>query len=126
MGLYQFNSHEIEISGMVHPNYRRRGIFTELVKAAKEEIRQRGVSKLIYMNQKGSASGQLFLEALGAIYTFSEYWMKIDEIERPLPHMTAVCFKMDEAEMLESMTKRWDAGGNTLLNLMASLSVRSR
>ncbi|MHB1685055.1 MAG: GNAT family N-acetyltransferase, partial [Bacilli bacterium] len=70
LGLYQFNSHEIEISGMVHPAYRRKGIFSALLSAAKQEVRQRGISKLIFINEMNSASGKSFLESLGAKYTF--------------------------------------------------------
>ncbi len=31
LGIYQFQSTEAEISGMVHPKHRRKGIFTRLV-----------------------------------------------------------------------------------------------
>ncbi len=124
LGLYQFNSHEIEISGMVHPAHRRKGIFSALLSAAKQEVRQRGISKLIFINETNSASGKSFLESLGATHTFSEYWMKMTQIKLPqmkhpihlrpatsedigvVAHMTAVCFDMNEAELLETMTKK--------------------
>ena len=76
LGLYQFNNQEIEISGMVHPEHRRRGVFFELLSAAKPEIHQRRIAKLIFINEKQSTSGKFFLESLGARYSFSEYWMK--------------------------------------------------
>ncbi|MHB1630350.1 MAG: GNAT family N-acetyltransferase [Bacilli bacterium] len=125
LGLYQFNSHEIEISGMVHPAHRRKGIFSALLSAAKQEVRQRGISKLIFINETNSASGKSFLESLGAKCAFSEYSMKMTQIKLPqmkhpiqlrpamsedigvVAHMEAVCFDGNEAELLETMTKQW-------------------
>jgi GNAT superfamily N-acetyltransferase len=77
LGLYCFHSTEAEISGMVHPDYRRRGVFTSLVQAVKEECRRRGVPKLIFICQHRSVSGKAFLQALGAEYAFSEHWMEM-------------------------------------------------
>lgn len=79
LGIYQFHSKEVEISGMVHPQYRRKGIFGELVRAAVQGCMLRGVSKLIFICSHGSSSGKAFLESLGAQYSFSEYWMQLDE-----------------------------------------------
>jgi ribosomal protein S18 acetylase RimI-like enzyme len=78
LGLYSFNSSEVEISGMVHPNHRRLGIFSALVEAAKHACMEREIPKLLFICQNGSASGKAFLEALGAEYSFSEYRMEMD------------------------------------------------
>jgi ribosomal protein S18 acetylase RimI-like enzyme len=111
---------------MVHPNYRRQGVFSELLAEAKKEIQHRGISKLVFINERSSSPGKLFLESLGAQYTFSEYWMKMLQLKLPnmrhpivlrsstlhdtkvVAHMTAVCFNKDESELLETMTKRWE------------------
>lgn len=77
LGVYQFNQHEVEISGMVHPSSRRQGIFSALVRAAMSEIKRRGISKLIFINAQTSVSGREFLLRLGAEYSFSEYWMQL-------------------------------------------------
>lgn len=75
LGIYCFRSTEAEISGMVHPEYRRKGIFSKLVNAAKEECARRKVPQLIFICQGDSVSGKAFLESLGSTYSFSEYWM---------------------------------------------------
>ncbi|SEC23433.1 GNAT family N-acetyltransferase [Paenibacillus sp. GP183] len=77
LGIYSFNSKEAEISGMVHPDYRRRGIFQELTDAAVKACRRRSIPKLIFICPRTSASGKAFLDALGAAYSFSEYRMEM-------------------------------------------------
>lgn len=75
LGMYLFDSTEAEINGMVLPRYRRRGIFSNLVKAAEEECGRRGIPRLLFICERTSDSGKAFLEKLGAAYSFSEYWM---------------------------------------------------
>jgi ribosomal protein S18 acetylase RimI-like enzyme len=64
-----------EIMGMVHPDYRRRGIFSSLLAAAKEECRQRDVRKLILVCEHCSQSGFSFVHAIKAQHEYSEHEM---------------------------------------------------
>lgn len=64
-----------EMTGMVHPDYRRRGIFTALLATAKEECRERGILELILVCEESSRSGQTFVAAVGAHCDTSEYLM---------------------------------------------------
>lgn len=84
LAIYSFLSTEVEISGMVHPEARRRGIFNQLVQRAMEVCSQREVPKLIFINERGSESGKAFLSKLGAAYSFSEYVMELKEQVIPL------------------------------------------
>lgn len=77
LGLYQFLSSEVEVSGMVHPQYRRQGIFGKLVRAAQEECIRRNTGKLIFICERRSDSGRAYAESAGARYNFSEYWMQL-------------------------------------------------
>jgi ribosomal protein S18 acetylase RimI-like enzyme len=79
LGMYSFNSNEVEISGMVHPDYRRLGIFQELTEAAMKACRRRSIPKLILICSRSSVSGRAFLDALGSTYSFSEYRMEMVE-----------------------------------------------
>ncbi|TXK73405.1 GNAT family N-acetyltransferase [Paenibacillus sp. N3.4] len=79
LAIYCFLSTEVEISGMVHPDSRRQGLFSQLSKAAIEECRRREIPKLIFINERGSHSGKAFLSSLGAQYGFSEYVMDLQE-----------------------------------------------
>src|SRR5947209_18831686 len=47
LALFSFNAKEAEISGMVHPDYRHRGIFTKLLSAASDEWQHSRVPKLL-------------------------------------------------------------------------------
>lgn len=79
LGLYYFTLSEAELSGMVHPDHRRKGIFRLLVEQAREACMSRGFPQMIFMNQRGSISGKAFLEQYGAVYHLSEYWMELEK-----------------------------------------------
>jgi len=66
---------EKELTGMVHPDFRRQGIFTTLFTAAKEKLQQRGVQKLIFVCEHKSESGRAFLATTGAELAFAEHEM---------------------------------------------------
>src|SRR5258708_13832324 len=51
---------ERELTGMVRPGYRRKGIFSQLFAAAKEEYQRLGVRKLILVVDQSSPAGQTF------------------------------------------------------------------
>ncbi len=118
LALFSFNSKEAEISGMVHPAYRRRGIFTTLLSAAQEECQCRRVPKLLLIVQHISRSGQAFAVSLHPGYDHTEYRMALQEAgvlsafntqlhfrrasleDAPmLAHITAVSFDIDEKEI---------------------------
>ena len=85
LGLYDIDkkANEIEITGMVHPKYRRRGIFTELFEAAKIECSNRDPKNLLLISEKSSVAGAGFINTTDAIYTFSEYRMRFEGSEVP-------------------------------------------
>jgi len=75
LNVSSYGSQEKELTGMVHPAYRHRGIFRALLTAAKEECLRRGVQKLILICEFASRSGQAFVAAIGAHHEFSEHEM---------------------------------------------------
>ncbi len=76
--LDSFGSEEKELQGMVHPDYRRKGIFSRLVAATKEAGVQHGVQRLIFVVERAAQSGQHFVAAIGAQYDFSEHEMVLE------------------------------------------------
>lgn len=81
--LFSFNSQEGEISGMVHPAYRRRGIFTQLFEAARQESLSRGLPSLLLIVEQASPAGQAFAKGLSTTYDHSEYKMVLGELRLP-------------------------------------------
>ncbi|AET67474.1 acetyltransferase [Desulfosporosinus orientis DSM 765] len=81
LGLYDIEqkSKEIEIMGMVHPEYRRRGIFKELFNAVKQECITRGARRILLITERSSDAGTSFVKSTDAQYSCSEYRMKFDE-----------------------------------------------
>ena len=58
LGKYQFRSTEVEISGMVLPPFRRKGIFRSLLNEAVKECKNRKVPKVILICNNRSQSGK--------------------------------------------------------------------
>lgn len=83
LALYVFNRYEAEVSAMTHPQYRRQGIFTHLLAAAREEVQRRGIAGFLYICEQASPSGAKCMNAIGARYVSSEYRMDLVEPIRP-------------------------------------------
>ena len=77
LGVYKFGS-KLEICGMVHPDYRRRGIFTSLLKEALQDSAATGYSSLLLNAPANSVAGQKFLNVTPCQYECSEYQMRWD------------------------------------------------
>ncbi|MGO4270091.1 GNAT family N-acetyltransferase [Paenibacillus sp. TAF58] len=116
LAIYCFMSTEVEISGMVHPEARRQGIFGQMVQHAIAECRRRGVPKLIFINERGSESGKAFLTNLGAAYSFSEYVMELQEQAAETPQDSArnefVAIRLADAQDTELLVKLNMSGFN--------------
>ncbi|WP_438351118.1 GNAT family N-acetyltransferase [Paenibacillus sp. FA6] len=77
LGIYKFGS-KLEICGMVHPDYRRKGIFTSLLKEALQDSAVAGYSSLLLNAPAKSLSGEQFLLEIPCQYECSEYQMRWD------------------------------------------------
>ncbi|SFF55201.1 Acetyltransferase (GNAT) family protein [Halobacillus alkaliphilus] len=74
-GICQFGAEVMEVNGMVHPNYRRRGIFSRLYGLVEDEWRKRPTEDMLLLSDHHSHSGQAFIKFTGAHYDNSEYEM---------------------------------------------------
>lgn len=84
LGLYSFGTVEVEVSGMVHPDYRRQGIFTKLLEMAMQESIQRKYSKVLLICPGNSDTGKAFVDSTSGEYSFSEHYMERNDAEEVL------------------------------------------
>lgn len=64
-----------EISGMVHPSFRRLGVFSTLFNFVEVECKRRGKKEILVLCDRNSGSGQEVLRRLGGVYKNSEFEM---------------------------------------------------
>jgi ribosomal protein S18 acetylase RimI-like enzyme len=103
--LFSFSSREGEISGMVHPAYRRRGIFRSLFEAAQQEARRRGLPSLLFIAEQGSPAGQAFAHSHPTTYDHSEYKMVLQEPRLPAAFDERLHFRPARPTDIEAFTR---------------------
>ncbi len=81
LGICSFGdrSQPLEITGTVHPDYRRGGVFTALYTLAMEECGRRKARGALGLCDRNSVSGQEFLKSINAAYRYSEFEMVYHE-----------------------------------------------
>lgn len=84
IAIYCFGLPEAEISGMVHPSYRRNGIFSKLLEYAALECRKRSVNSLLFINDRNSLLGASFAKSAGSAFDHSEHRMEMPGSMRPI------------------------------------------
>jgi len=103
LSLNSFGDEERELTGVVHPQYRRQGFFFMLMAAAREEAKQRGIQRLILVCERFSRSGQGFVEALGAKYDFSENKMILETLQEHGPYAEPVALRKAEVSDIDTI-----------------------
>lgn len=72
---------KVELCGMVHPDYRRRGIFSRLLELGLSESKKQEIKTILLNAPTGSISAKEFLKTIPCIYSVSEYQMKWQQTE---------------------------------------------
>jgi len=103
--LDEYGKEDREMTGMVHPDNRRRGIFTTLLAAAKAEAKQRGIEKLILICERFSRSGQGFVQAIGARYDFSEHRMVLGNLIERGPYQEQIQLQKAALDDIEKIAQ---------------------
>ncbi|ERK30094.1 GNAT family N-acetyltransferase [Clostridium intestinale] len=65
----------IEVNGMVHPDYRKQGVFKKLTELVIDEWKRRNSNNMFLLSDRTSKEGQEFIKNLGATYNHTEYEM---------------------------------------------------
>ncbi|MBZ9607895.1 GNAT family N-acetyltransferase [Clostridium estertheticum] len=74
-GICNFGGAVLEVNGMVHPGYRRMGVFKRLFSLVKDEWRRGDATKMLLLSDNNSSSGLEFIKSTGASFDNSEYEM---------------------------------------------------
>lgn len=73
LGLYAFGGSTVELAGMVHPNFRRRGIGARLLDQTIKLCGERGFHKILLVVPRTTPGGRILAEAHGGILEHSEH-----------------------------------------------------
>jgi ribosomal protein S18 acetylase RimI-like enzyme len=81
LALDEWGMDEKEVIAMVHPDFRRKGIFAALFAAVREECQQREIPRLLLVCEQASRSGQGCVNAIGGRLDFSEHEMVLESFQ---------------------------------------------
>jgi len=77
LGVYSFIvKTKVELAGMIHPDHRKAGRFTEMLTCALEICKERDADEILYVCPETSAEGKSLMKKINATYSFSEYTME--------------------------------------------------
>ncbi|WP_417897254.1 GNAT family N-acetyltransferase [Bacillus haimaensis] len=77
LGVYSFVvKTKVEIAGMIHPDHRKAGRFSEMLTIAMEICKKRDADEILYVCPGISAEGKSLMNKIEATYSFSEYTME--------------------------------------------------
>lgn len=80
LSLFTFETNEAEVSVVVHPKYRRLGIYKKLLAEAMLELEQRRIGNALCICPQGSFINQAYLKPFEPTYVFSQTEMKTTQI----------------------------------------------
>lgn len=106
IGICDFGGDAIEVNGMVHPEYRRRRIFTRLFNLVKDEWQNRKTKKMLLLSDNKSTSGIGFTKFLGSNHVHSEYEMFFDNDHRIPGLSNNISFRKATNEDLKEINKQ--------------------
>jgi len=75
LGVYGYRPDQVELLGMVHPSWRRLGVFSRLFEAAMAEVARRGVPQALLVVDRVYETGSAFARSVGGTIEHSEHRM---------------------------------------------------
>lgn len=81
MVLFPYLPNEYEVNALVHPNYRKQGVFKALFEAAKHDAKENGCEAFTFVIDRKSKDGKAVIDHIGAVYQFSEYNLVLKKAE---------------------------------------------
>jgi GNAT superfamily N-acetyltransferase len=91
------NGGEVRLTGMVHPNERRKKIATKLLTAAKTELDKHTKKRRLIVCNRSSSTGNEFIKSIGAPFEFSEYHLTLIPTGLPSLHKNTIDLRRVES-----------------------------
>lgn len=79
LGINDFGGRALEVNGVVHPEYRKKGVFKALLSLAVDQWRTRKTEFMLLLSDSKSSSGISFIESTEAEYDHTEYDMTLSD-----------------------------------------------
>lgn len=102
VGISDFGGNALEVNGMVHPDYRNKGIFTRLYKLVIDEWKKRKQQEMLLLCDNKSEFGLKFINKVCNTYDHSEYDMILDMENIPKIKLNTVSLR--NAEIIDCTT----------------------
>ncbi|WP_375103154.1 GNAT family N-acetyltransferase [Paenibacillus sp. RS8] len=109
---YTSDGTEANINGMVHPDYRRQGVFRSLLGRAKQDMSLQGIHSLRYRVVSGSSSGEGFVLHMGASHDSSEYSMSYLNLTNKNERLDSIILRPEEDKDFDFVTTCFSAAFN--------------
>ncbi|POR30207.1 N-acetyltransferase [Paenibacillus polymyxa] len=102
-----YTSDEIEanINAMVHPNYRRQGVFRSLMYNAAAEIQLQGIKACRIRIPSNSIPGIDCVKHLGANFSTSEFSMNLNRFQSDRLHQSGLVLRLEEDRDFDFMVE---------------------
>ncbi len=101
LGIGSFGGSTPELNGMVDPDYRKKGIFGELMRLAVDECRRRKMNSMLLLSDRNSISGQAFIKSMGADFHHTEFEMHIRSLKNEVPPTGIFLRKATDSDAIE-------------------------
>lgn len=102
---YTSDGIEANINGMVHPDFRRQGIFHGLLKRAVSEMQAQGIQTCRFKIPADSEQGNDYIRHLGASLTSAEFSMILNQLQTTGLGDSELVLRIEEAQDFEFMVK---------------------
>lgn len=100
---YTSDGTEANINGMVHPDFRRKGVFNALLKRALPDMQAKEIQVCRFRIPFNSKPGVSFIKHLGANFHTSEFSMNLNQFQTDASNHSAFILRLAEDQDLEFM-----------------------
>jgi ribosomal protein S18 acetylase RimI-like enzyme len=100
---YTSDGTEANINGMVHPGFRRQGVFNSLLKCAVSEMLTQGIETCRFRIPSNSKPGIDYIEHMGAIFRTSEFSMNLNQLHVNISCRLGLTLQLAEDQDLNFM-----------------------